>query len=211
MRFFMRATTLALAVLAVPMLDAAAQQAAPKIAYVNSQALMNAAPGRQEAEDRFQREMQGYQQQVQRMRDSLQAMLATYQQQQATLTDSARTARQLAIRTREQEYTQRDQQLQQQMAERQQELVQPIMDMVRRALDEIRAEGGYAMIFDTGSEVNVIVAADKNLDITERVIAKLRTMKPAAASTTPAQPQQTRPAGATTPPPAGVRRPPPQR
>ena len=210
MRLLMRATTLALAVLAVPMFEASTQQATPKFAYVNSQALMNAAPGRQEAEDRFQREMQGYQQQVQRMRDSLQAMLATYQQQQATLTDSARTARQAAIRTREAEYTQRDQQLQQQMAERQQELVQPIMDMVRRALDEIRAEGGYAMIFDTGSEVNVIVAADKNLDITDRVIAKLRTMKPVAASATPAQPQS-RPTGATPPPPAGVRRPPPQR
>ena len=207
MRGFMRATTLALAVLAVPMVAATAQQAAPKFAFVNSQALMNAAPGRQAAQDRFDREMQAYQQQVQRMRDSLQAMLTTYQQQQATLTEAQRTERQQAIRTREQEYTQRDQQLQQQIAQRQQELVQPIMDMVRRALDEIREEGGYAMIFDTGSEVNVIVAADKNLDITDRVIAKLRTMRPAAASTTPAQPQQNRPAGAT-PPPAGVRPPP---
>ena len=209
MRHLMRATTLALAVLAIPMLTATAQQAAPKFAYVNSQALMNAAPGRQEAQDRFDREMQAYQQQVTRMRDSLQAMVASYQQQQATLTEVQRTERQTAIRTREAEYTQRDQQLQQQMAQRQQELVQPIMDMVRRALDEIRAEDGYAMIFDTGSEVNVIVAADKNLDITDRVITKLRTMRPTAASTTPAQPQ-TRPAGAT-PPPAGVRRPPPQR
>ena len=95
------------------------------------------------------------------------------------------------------------------MAQRQQELVQPIMDMVRRALDEVRAEDGYAMIFDTGSEVNVIVAADKNLDITDRVVAKIRTMKPAAVQT-PQTPQQNRPAGAT-PPPTGVRRPPPQR
>lgn len=205
MRFLFRATMCALAVTAIPMLEAAAQ-GGPKLAYVNTQALLAEAPGSARADSVFQREMVAYQQQVQRMRDTLQTMIQAYQQAEPSLTPDQRTERQTAIRTREQEYNQRDQQAQQQLAQRRQQLVQPIMDMIQRVLDQIREEEGYALIFDVGSEASTIVAADRNLDITERAVTRLKTMTPATA--TQNQQPQTRPAGAT-PPPAGARRPPP--
>ncbi len=60
------------------------------------------------------------------------------------------------------------------MQQRQMELVKPIMDQIRKVLDDIRQEDGYAFILDAGSEAGVIVAADRNLDITEKVIARLK-------------------------------------
>ena len=51
--------------------------------------------------------------------------------------------------------------------------MQPILDRVKEAIEDMRVEGGYSMIFnaDQGSP---IVAVDKNLNVTERVLAKLR-------------------------------------
>ncbi len=206
MRFLLRATLCALAVTAVPMLEAAAQNV-QRLAFVNTQAMLARAPGSARADSTFQREMAAYQQQVERMRDSLQAMVDAYQTAEPTLTPAQRTERQTAIRTREADYNQRDQQAQQQLAQRREQLVQPIMDMIQQVLNEMREEGNYAMIFDVGSEASTIVAADRNLDITERAVTRLQAMTPATA--TPNQPQ-TRPAGMT-PPPAGATRPPPPR
>ena len=64
--------------------------------------------------------------------------------------------------------------LDQQMQKRQGDLVQPIMAQVREVLDAIQKEDGYTFIFDVGTQVGVIVAADKSLDITDRVIARLK-------------------------------------
>jgi hypothetical protein len=76
--------------------------------------------------------------------------------------------------------------------------VQPILDKIKQAIEEVRVEGGYAMIFnaDQGSP---IVAVDKNLNVTDRVMTKLRGGAPAAAAR-PAAPS-------TAPAPSGVTRP----
>ena len=76
--------------------------------------------------------------------------------------------------------------------------MQPILDRVKQAIEDLRIEGGYSFVLnvDQGSS---IVAMDKNLDITDRVLAKLRGSTQAAAP---------RPAtGAPAATPSGVTRP----
>jgi hypothetical protein len=77
------------------------------------------------------------------------------------------------------------------------------MTQIREVLDAIRNEEHYTFIFDVGNDPGLIVAADKNLDITERVISRL---KPVSVNV------NTRPdsakAGATRPAPAGITKPP---
>jgi outer membrane protein len=201
MRGITRGAIVALALTASAATGGAQQAAAPKIAYVNSQAILAAAPGRAEAEAQFEKEMQSFRTTVQTMGDSLNAMVASYQKEEGALSPAVKEQRQKTIQTKEAEYQQRARQLEQQAAKRQQELVQPILDQITEVLNTIREEGGYALILDAQSGANVIVAADKNLDLTERVIARLRTMKPATASTP-------RPTGAPlNQSPAGVSRP----
>ena len=66
----------------------------PKIAYVDCKVVFSRAPGRQAAEDPFNKEMEASRTQVQKMGDSLQTMIADYQKAQATLAANvARAAR----------------------------------------------------------------------------------------------------------------------
>ena len=201
MRGLTRGALVALALTSTAATAGAQQPTGAKLAYVNSQAILAAAPGRAEAEAQFEKEMQAFRQTVQTMGDSLNAMVASYQKEEASLSPAVKEQRQKAIQAKESEYQQRARQLEQQAAKRQQELVQPILDQISDVLNTIREEGGYALILDAQSGANVIVAADKNLDLTERVIARLRTMKPATAATPKSQgaPLNQSPAGVSRP------------
>ena len=206
MNLHRRATKLALVITAATAAPAFAQ-GAPKIAYVDSKVILSRAPGRQAAEDQFNKEMEASRSLVQKMGDSLQTMIADYQKVQTTLAANIREQRESAIRKRQEDYQTRAGNLDQQMQARQVELVKPIMDQIRKVLDDIRQEDGYAFILDAGSEAGVIVAADRNLDITEKVISRLKPVpvtasgaaKPDSAKA-PVGPRST-PAGVTRPKP----------
>lgn len=202
MSFSLRAAAIALGSTLVAGV-AHAQQAPVKIAYVNTQALMAAAPGAAAAEALLNKEGQVLQGQLQKMQDSANALLLKYQKDEPTLTAALKDSRQKAIQTYENEVQAKNQQFQQQFDARKNEVMAPITDAVKRALDDIRAEDGYAVIFANDPQTSVIVSADKNLDITDRVASRLRTMKavaaPAAAAPKPGAP--TSPAGVTAKPP----------
>jgi outer membrane protein len=169
----------ALLVALVPVV-AAAQGAGQKMAYVNTQAVLGSAPGRAEAEAAFEKEMTGLRAQVQKLSDSLNALQEAYAKDEVSLSPAAKETKLKTLREKQADYQERVQKLNDQASQKEAELMQPIMELVRRSLDEVRAEGGYAFIFDV-SQGQFIVAADKNLDVTDRVLAKLRLAAPKAA------------------------------
>jgi outer membrane protein len=195
MRVLLRAAPLALALLTALSLPARAQGV--KVAYVQTSVLLEQAPGRAEAEAQFDKETGTYRDQIKRMSDSLNAMVADFQKRSASLTPAARETQGRGIQAKEAEYQRRTQELEQKAQGRQNELVQPILDRIKAAIEDVRNEGGYAMIFnaDQGSP---IVAVDKSLNVTDRVLTKLK-------GTTAAAPAP-RPTG-TQPAPSGVTRP----
>jgi outer membrane protein len=206
MNKFVRAGAIAFAALAIAPVAARAQGAL-KVGYIDSRAILAQAPGRAEAEAQFQKEMQTYQSQVQKMGDSLNTMMAAYTKSELTLSPAAKESRQKTIRDKEAAYQQRVQGLQEQAQQRQGELMGPIMQMINTAISEVRAADGYSFIFDVGAQGGVVVAADTTLNITDKVITRLRTVaaRPAATSAVPV------PAGGapmTTP--AGITKPKPQ-
>lgn len=192
MRDLLRAAPLALALLTFLSLPARAQGV--KVAYVQTSVLLDQAPGRAEAEAQFDKETGTFRDQIKRMSDSLNAMVTDFQKRQATLAAAARETQGRGIAAKEQEYQRRTQELEQKAQARQAELVQPILDRIKQAIEDVRAEGGYAMIFnaDQGSP---IVAVDKSLNVTDRVLTKLK-------GTTAAAPRPS----AATPAPSGVTR-----
>ena len=196
MRALFRAAPVALTLLTVMALPAHAQGA--KVAYVQTSLLLDQAPGRAEAEAQFEKETGGYRDQIKRMSDSLDALISGFQKRQASLTAATRDAQAKDIQSKQAEYQRRTQELEQKAQGRQTELVQPILDKVKAAIEEVRVEGGYAMIFnaDQGSP---IVAVDKSLNVTDRVLSKLK-------GTTASAPTAPRPSSAA-PAPSGVTRP----
>ena len=194
MRDLLRAAPLALALLIGLSLPARAQGI--KVAYVQTSVLLDQAPGRAEAEAQFDKETGAFRDQIKRMSDSLNTMVADFQRSQATLAAAARETRAKSIQAKEQEYQRRTQELEQKAQGRQAELVQPILDRIKQAIEDVRVEGGYAMIFnaDQGSP---IVAVDKSLNVTDRVLTKLKGTTASAPAPRPS---------AATPAPAGVTR-----
>jgi outer membrane protein len=204
MRVLLRASSIALAtsLILVGIAGAQASQSAPppapaKIGYINSAQLLAQAPGRAEAEAQFDREVGVYRQQIQRMDDSLRTLMAAFDRDAPKLDSATRETRRTSIGQKETEYQQRARGLDSTMQARQAQLVKPIMERVQTVIEAIRAEDNYALILDVGAQVSVVVAADKRLDLTDRVLARLKSQGiPAAPPVSGAVPQ---PAGVTRP------------
>jgi outer membrane protein len=211
---WMHSALLAAATLALAPSVFAQTQAPLKFAYINSAKILAEAPGRAAAESTYNREVATAREQLQRMDDSLKAMVATYEKDAPALDSARRDARGKTIRDTETQFSQRAQDLNNQMQERQAELARPLMDQVSQVLDQVRAQGGYTMIFDVGAQGSTLVSADKSLDITDAVLARLKALGPpkATASATPPPPTRQTPAAKPVGPaqkPAGVTRPKP--
>jgi|SRR5438874_1456626 len=179
MRSFLRTACATLAVLTLTFglsRNAGAQSGAAqvKIAFVNTNVLLDNAPGKTLAESTYARETRAYGDQLKKMSDSLNTMFTSYQKQEPTLTAAQKETKQKALRDLQQQFQDKQQQLTQQAQQRQNELMAPIMEQVKKVLDDIRTEDGYAMIIS--GDPQLILSYDKNLDITDRVVARLKTI-----------------------------------
>lgn len=152
--------------------DAEAQQA-QRFGYINSTQIVTQAPGAAEARQSLETEMQGYRTELDQLETQLDSLQTAYERQQASLSATARQQRQQELQQKFAQYQQRAAELQQTAQRREQELIAPLMQRIAGVIEEVRTEGGFAMIFDTGAG-GVIVAADPALDVTEQVLAKLR-------------------------------------
>src|SRR5207247_4139170 len=74
----------------------------------------------------------------------------------------------------QQKFEQRSNDLQSRAQQREQELLQPIQSRVNAVIQGLRAEGNYALIFDADAPNSNIVAADPALDITSKVLERLK-------------------------------------
>lgn len=167
------ATALLVAAAAAP-LSAQEQGTDPRIAYVNSQAVIQQAPGADSAQKAFQQEVQKYRQQAKSLTAELDSLRQQFQQQQGMLSEQARQKRQQELLQRQKQVQSRVSKIEQKLQQRQQQLMQPILNRVQKVIEEIRAERGYDMIFDVSG--SGVVAANPDLNITEDVIGRLEQM-----------------------------------
>lgn len=197
MRGLIRAASLALIVGAATTVSASAQTA--KIGFINSAAILAEAPGRSEAENQFKAEVAAYQAQLQRMSDSLQTMVATFDKEAPRLDSITRTNRARSLQAKEADYQNRAKSLDETMQNRQAELIRPLMENLQKIIEQVRSEDNYAMIFDVASQTSVIVAADKTLDITQKVLARVKASPKPTAAVSPGSALTQKPAGVTNP------------
>ena len=194
MQTTIRAALSALSLLAVAGV-AQAQVAPVKIGYVNTEALMAAAPGRAAAESSYNKEVLAFQKQQQVWADSLRKQFEGYQKAAPALTEAKKKSEEDRLTKLQTDLNNLNTLGEQRIRQRENEVLAPLMEIVRAAIEEIRTEGGYSMIF-SGDQNSPIVAADKNLDLTDRVVARLKTK----AATTPAAPSAMAPAAVKKPP-----------
>lgn len=159
--------------LAITAMPADAQNGATKFAWINSQQIIDQAPGAREAQQELEEMANRSRSELEGLETELQEMTQQFEQQRGTMSDDRREERQQEIMQRQQALFQRSQELEQELAERQAQLVNPIFDRIRGVIEDIRVEGNYTMIFDHAGG-GVVLAADPALNITDQVLARLR-------------------------------------
>lgn len=154
----------------------AAQGAAPtKIAFVNARVLLQGMPGYAKAESTFTKELEAGRAEMQKSQAQFDSAAADFEQQQVMLSPTNRAAKRKELETKSQALQQRQQDLQSRLQQRERDLLQPMQERLTAVIDGIRAEGNYAMIIDLGAQGVGVITYDKSLDITERVLARLKT------------------------------------
>jgi outer membrane protein len=154
-------------------------QAATKIGYIDTRRVLQEAPGAQTARTTLEADMQRFQAQLKSMQDSLQAMMTDYQQKSLVMSADAKQKREQEIISKRTGWEQRAEQLQQEAAQRQQQVMEPIMQQVEKVISEVRQAEGFGIVFDVASEA--IVSADPALDLTTKVIERLKASAPASS------------------------------
>jgi outer membrane protein len=154
-----------------------AQQTPPatsRIAFINSQAVLKAAPGFAQAESLFTRDVEGFRAEATRLQATLDSAAAAFNRDGVLLSPSAREAKRKELETQQQQMETRVAELQQRGVARERELLDPITTRIQTVIDGLRAEGNYSMIFDVSVLGSGIVSADRSLDLTETVIRRLQ-------------------------------------
>ncbi|HXI20989.1 MAG TPA: OmpH family outer membrane protein [Gemmatimonadales bacterium] len=169
---FTRILTMLLVLAGLPTV-AAAQQGS-KIGFINSRAVLLATPGYAQAESTYNKELAGFRAEVEKLQSSLDSAAADFEQKSVMLSPTAKIAKRRELDDQRDKLEQRAKELQDKAAQREQELIAPIHNVVNQAIEGIRADGGYAMIFDVSANDGLIVTADKSLDLTQKVIDKVK-------------------------------------
>jgi outer membrane protein len=145
-----------------------------RIAFVNARSALQAMPGYAKAESTFVKEGEATQSELRRLQAQLDSALTQFQQQEPMLSATNRATRRKELETKNEQLQTRARDLQQKLALRERELLQPMQERLTAIIEGIRAESNFAMIIDLGAQGLGIVTYDKSLDITPRVIQRLR-------------------------------------
>ncbi len=164
-------------VTAVPAAVRAQAPSALKIAYISSQQILQQTPGYAAAESSLSKEVQGYRDEFQKLQQRFDSAARAFDQQSIALSSSAKQAKQRELQQMQQRLQQRSTEFQDKSQQRERELLEPIRARVLSVIQGVRAEGNYAVIFDADAPSNPIVAADPGLDITAKVIERLKQSK----------------------------------
>ncbi len=206
-RLMIRHEVFAIAVLCAGSLSVATSRAGAqspcaqsKVAFVRGEAILNSIPDYVRADSSLQLQNNEYQQQIQQMQATLDSAASAYQEKSTLMTPTAKTAELKKLQDQRTQMDQRVSDLRQKALDQRQQLFQPIETRVQDIIDGMRAEYNCAIILDANSQAGVILSADKSLDLTDRVIARLKSSESSPPPPAPA-------AGLRPPSPTPVRKP----
>ncbi len=145
-----------------------------RVAFIRSQEVLQATPGFATVESTLTREIAGFRTEVEKLQRQLDSAVTAFEQQSIAFTPAQRQAKQKDLQAMQQRLQDRGNELQERAAKRQGELMAPLNTRIRAIIEGIRAEENYSMILDIDAPGALIVAMDPSLNITPRVIQRLK-------------------------------------
>jgi len=156
----------------------AAGPQASRLAFISSRTILDSTPGYAAAESTFFREFQAMRDEVQKLQQQLDSAVQAYDQASIALSPAAKEAKRRELQQLQDRMGQRSSELDSRARARNQELLGPFQARINTIIQGVRAEGNYAMIFDADAQGNGIVAADPMLNLTAKVIERVRQSNP---------------------------------
>jgi len=150
--------------------------------FVNTGAILPIAPGADDAQAAFQRELDGFRVELEGLSAQIDSLLADYRRKESLLDPAAKQAKQQEILDLQKAAQDRQTQLESQSEERRATLLEPIVTNVRAVIEKLRAERNYRIVFDIAE--SGVIAADSALDITGAVLERLG-VSPSATTSGP--------------------------
>ena len=151
---------------------------ASRLAFISSRTILDSTPGYAAAESTFFREFQAMRDEVQKLQQQLDSAVQAFDQASIALSPAAKDVKRRELQQLQDRITQRSSELDARARSRNQELLAPYQARINTIIQGIRAEGNYAIIFDADAQGNGIVAADPMLNLTSKVIERVRRSNP---------------------------------
>lgn len=190
---------------AILTLGAVSPLAAQKVGFVNTARVLQEMPQRPATEAAIRTALEGLAARQQVMVDSLNGMLSAFERDSASLSQADKLARFQQMQAFDARYRDTLTVLERESQEAQAAAMQPLFDLIRTALDDIRLAENYTMILDLSREGSQVVSFDRNLDISDRVLTRIRATAGARPATPSAAQAPVQPGPVAQP--SGVRRP----
>ncbi|HEY3934695.1 MAG TPA: OmpH family outer membrane protein [Gemmatimonadales bacterium] len=154
--------------------------ATSKVAFLNGAQILASMPEYVAADSQLRLEEHGYQLEISKQSSALDSIGLALQDKAALMSAAQKATESKRFREKQDSLQQHVNDLQQRAGQRRQQVLQPIESRVTDVIDGMRAELQCAIIFDVSNQAAGIASADKTLDLTSRVIDRLKATSPAA-------------------------------
>lgn len=148
---------------------------AQKYAYVDSEYIMNNIPLYETAKQQLDDLADQWKVEVEEKKAELENLYQNFQSEKVFLTDEQKRKREEEIVNKEKELRELQQKYfgrEGMLFAKRKELLKPIQDDIFNAVKEIAQEGNFAVIFDTGNNLNMLYT-DPKYDKSDEVLRKL--------------------------------------
>jgi outer membrane protein len=166
--------TVVIGLLAV-LLVSGAQAQEMRIAFINSEEVLQKYSGMQEAEKLFRQDVEEWNQEAEARKREIEALAKELEAQSLMLSEERRREKERDYQRKLQEYEQFVQSIwgpNGLVAQRNEELLRPIIAKIQAVLEQIAAEQGYDLILDAAD--NNVLYANPDYDLTEEVVRRLQ-------------------------------------
>lgn len=164
-----------LSLLIVTILISASATYAQKYGFVDTEYILNNIPSYASAQEQLDKLSEGWEKEVSNSYAAVEKMYKDYQNDVVLLSRDAKAKKEEEIINREREAKELQNSffgVEGELFKKREELIQPIQDKIYNAVKELAVEGGYAVIFDTSSGMNMLYTNPK-YDVSDEVLEKL--------------------------------------
>ena len=154
-------------------------QKVTKIGYIDSQTILNQMPEAIKAQGEIQSAVDNVKSQIDSLQQLYQQTLATYQKQANMMTDAKKKEAQQKIVGMENDYNTLRSKLDANgdIAQLNKKLMDPIIAKIKKVVKEIANKEGIQLVLEKNEQVQSIWYAESSMDLTYKVLDKLKTGK----------------------------------